>query len=74
MPDEKFALLIGQLQGTQDALEQRLNTLEPKIDALISYMDTTKGGIGALITIAAAGGAVAGIVIEGLNYLTGKHG
>jgi hypothetical protein len=73
MQDTDVTLLIGQLQGTQDATEKRLDTIESKIDTLVSYMDTAKGGIGTLYKVGAAGATVSAIVVEGLHYLTGKH-
>lgn len=58
---------LGAFQARLEATEERLERIEKKVDTLIEFMATAKGGAGMLYkvgTISAACGAIVGQLIH----------
>ena len=65
--------VIGQLEGKQEATEQRLKSIEAKLDTLVEYMNTAKGGIGMLFKVGSAGAAIGTGISELFHYFRNGH-
>ena len=62
---------IGALEARQDASDARLERIEHKVDKLVEYMASAKGGWRLLVAVAGITASMAAGVAELLHWLHG---
>ena len=62
---------IGRLEARQDSQDDRLERIEAKVDKLVEYMSSAKGGWKLLLSVGSIAATLAAGVAELLHWLHG---
>jgi hypothetical protein len=63
---------IGRMEARQDASEERLERIEAKVDLLVEYMATAKGGAGMLFKVGSIAATLGAAAAEFVNWFHAK--
>lgn len=64
---------IGNLQGRMQNTEERLKTIEAKIDLLVEAVAQSKGGLRTLIAVSSVIAAITASLASFATWLIGRH-
>lgn len=62
---------LGNLEARQDAADARLERIEQKVDKLVEYMASSKGGWKLLVAVGGIAGSGAAAIAELLHWVHG---
>lgn len=69
--NEDLQRAVGHLQGRMDAMEDRMNRIEPKIDTIYRAVTEASGSVRVLLAVASIGAMAGGLLVSVLTYLRG---